>query len=67
MTETQEMTEVELLTYNRYYKLIESENPNMLAPEIVAKAKTQTAIWMSRRDDGYMERANTKYDLWSNV
>lgn len=62
-----EMTGVELLTYNRYYRLIKQEDPHLSEPAIVTKAKAHTADWMSRRNEGYTERAKTEYDIWANV
>lgn len=62
-----EMTGVELLTYNRYYKLIKQEDPHLSEPTIVTKAKAYTADWMSRRNEYFTERAKTEYDIWGNI
>ena len=55
------------LTYQRYYDLLKQDKPNMPEGDIAKEAKLMTDDWQARRDDGYVERSVTEYDVWANV
>ncbi len=55
------------LTKQRYYNLIKQEKPDMLEADIQKEAELMANDWKARRDDGYVERSVTEYDVWANV
>ena len=55
------------LTYKRYCDLIRTDNPGMPEGDIAKEAKLMADDWKARRDDGYVERSVTKYDVFANV
>ena len=55
------------LTKQRYYNLIKQDKPNMPEADIQKEAELMADDWKARRDDGYVERSVTEYDMWGNV
>lgn len=55
------------LTYKRYYALLKRAEPERPKGDIAKEAKLMADDWKALRDDGYVERSKTEYDVWGNI
>jgi len=55
------------LTYQRYYDLLKRYSPDIPDGDIAKAARLLANDWQAHRDNGYVERSITEYDVFNNA